>query len=107
MDKQREMFEAWQVESDRTDPMYLVYSAKDNRYALNNVQSDWDVWQAAIAAQWQPIETAPKVELKDLIVFNGEVQHGQWWEGYWINSLQEYMEPRPTMWHELPPEPTK
>lgn len=107
MDKQREMFEAWQIESGRTDPMWLGYNDEEKSYALNDVQAEWNAWQAAIAAQWQPIETAPKVELKDLIVFNGEVQHGQWWEGCWINSFQECMVPQPTMWHELPLEPTK
>lgn len=100
MDKQREMFEAWWQENRPS-----CWSA--DWYAKMQQDMAWRAWQAAIAAQWQPIETAPKVELKDLIVFNGKVQHGQWFEGYWINSFQEYMEPQPTMWHELPPEPTK
>lgn len=98
MDKQREMFEAW---------WKWNRPCHGEDYHPDMKHHAWNAWQAAIAAQWQPIETAPKVELKDLIVFNGEVQHGQWWEGYWINGFQEYMEPQPTMWHELPPEPTK
>ena len=104
MDKQREMFEA---EFHLFDLRTEQDEDGDLMYIDDLTQGAWLGWKAAIAAQWQPIEAAPKVELKDLIVFNGEVQHGQWWEGYWINSFQEYMEPQPTMWHELPPEPTK
>lgn len=55
---------------------------------------------------WQPIETAPRVELKDVILFDGHnVYAGQFWEGYWVDSLQDYADPQPTHWHPLPPPP--
>lgn len=57
--------------------------------------------------EWKTIDSAPKEEMRDLIVFNGEVRHGQWWEGYWIDSFQEYMEPQPTHWMPLPHPPAK
>lgn len=89
---QREAFEKW---------------CKYEGVKLHDEEADlcWNAWQAATANQWQPIDTAKKEEMRDLIVFNGEVRHGQWWEGYWIDSFQEYMEPQPTHWMPLPPAP--
>ena len=57
-------------------------------------------------SDWQPIETSPRIELDDIIVFNGKfVQCGQWWEGGWVDSLSEWIEPQPTHWMPLPQPP--
>lgn len=118
----RKAFEAWQLDTGRTDPMYLVYSDKDNRYALNNVQSDWDAWQAAwqaaLASQWQPIETAPKDGTPVLCVVAGFQpavaeyhENIGWWYGDddyppedWLICGDPY---EPTHWMPLPPDPAK
>lgn len=55
---------------------------------------------------WMPIVEAPKVELDDLIVFNGKiVQCGQYWEGGWVDSLSDWIEPQPTHFMPLPKAP--
>lgn len=55
---------------------------------------------------WQPIKTAPRVELEDIIVFNGVlVQAAQWWEGGWVDSACEWITVQPTHWMPLPPAP--
>lgn len=64
----------------------------------------------AIAAEkraqgWQPIETAPKVELAELILCNGKIVcAGSWWEGSW-STLHDYIDPQPTHWMPLPKPP--
>jgi len=123
MNTQREMFETWQLDSGRTDPMYLVYSEKDNRYALNNVQSDWDSWQAAIAAQednklsWQPIKTAPKDGTRIIIFserrgarearFYRENEEGAEWFDVIVGGGPVTHFYDATHWMPLPQEPNK
>lgn len=61
--------------------------------------------RADLAPQWQPIETAPREELEDLILFNGKVFVGGWWEGVWADSVSDYASPQPTHWMPLPQPP--
>ncbi len=55
--------------------------------------------------RWLPIETAPKEELVPLILFNGSVDAGSFWEGLWISSGHDMMIPQPSKWMPLPPAP--
>lgn len=56
--------------------------------------------------EWEPIETAPREEFKDLILFNGgNVCAGHYWEGYFVDSMGDYIEPQPTHWMPLPKPP--
>lgn len=61
--------------------------------------------EAAREDGWQPIETAPHVELAEVLLFNGsEVCAGGWWEGRWTTAHDE-IEPQPTHWRPLPAPP--
>lgn len=63
---------------------------------------------AEIERRWLPIEAAPRVELEDINVWNGVVvQCGMWWEGLWVSSTQDVIDPQPTHWTPLPAPPTK
>jgi|GEM_PF-2680264 len=58
------------------------------------------------ALRWRPINEAPKIELVDLVLFNGtDVKAGQYWEGYWVDSFSDYIDPQPTHYMPLPPAP--
>lgn len=49
----REEFEAWQVETGRTDPIWFGAASFDDRkreYVLDQINRDWIVWQASRAA---------------------------------------------------------
>lgn len=114
---QREAFEAWQLDTGRTDPMWLGRGDGGN-YGLNDVQAEWDVWQAAwqaaIASQWQPISTAPK-DGQAILVSDGIFCHCVEWNDefdWWAvddNKLGPFRlrGAAPTHWMPLPPEPTK
>lgn len=55
--------------------------------------------------KWQPIETAPKIELAEVVLWNGKtVCAGSWWEGSW-STLHDYIDPQPTHWMPLPEPP--
>ena len=55
---------------------------------------------------WQPIATAPREEFVDIIVYNGEyVCSAQYWEGRWVDSTSDEVDPIPTHWMPLPPGP--
>lgn len=52
-EKMRKDFERWQVEADDgplTDPMWLDWDAETNRYGLNDIQAQWETWQASRAS---------------------------------------------------------
>lgn len=54
--------------------------------------------------KWQPIETAPRVELEDVIGFDGEkVFAMQWFEGKWTDTFADIVHPK--SWHPLPAQP--
>lgn len=58
------------------------------------------------AMQWKPISEAPKEELVDSVLFNGDdVKAGQYWEGHWVDSFCDYLDPQPTHYMPLPPAP--
>lgn len=54
---------------------------------------------------WQPIETAPKIEFAEILLWNGkDVKAGSWWEGRWVDWYDD-IQPQPTHWTPLPPPP--
>jgi hypothetical protein len=66
--------------------------------------------------EWQPIETAPKIDEKQIIIYNGDaVQSGYWHEDYgWVSSIEtssgfNYANiiDNPTHWMPLPAPPTQ
>lgn len=117
---QREAFEAWQLDAGRTDPMWLGRGDGGN-YGLNDVQAEWEVWQAAwqaaLASQWHPIDTVPKDGTAVLAVVSGfqpvvvefHPDCGLWYgdgnrpSEEWLDGTYEY---KPDYWMPLPPEPT-
>lgn len=123
---QREAFEAWQLDTGRTDPIWLDRGDGGN-YGLNDVQAEWEewqaAWQAALASQWQPIQTAPKDGTAILLweQYSTNPFVGYWQDGGW-NACLEHVEAHGgwdgaiavglivmpvTHWMPLPPEPTK
>lgn len=115
MDKQREMFEAWY--GDNYSPYALKSWNGDDKYYSNlDTELAWQAWQAAIAAQWQPIETAPK-DGTAILAYTAEGQcEVSWLHGEWLQSpcYSTYdgcgaavLLCPPTHWMPLPPEPTK
>jgi hypothetical protein len=99
------------VEVERT-----YFTRKDWKVLQNYMEADeamstalgmenWNLRQER-AGEWQPIETAPRNEFSDLILFGPDgVFAGQWWEGGWVNSMQEWVDLPPTHWRPLPPPP--
>lgn len=93
-----------------TEEQYLSsdgwVSMRDRDLAALEVDMANPITEPAPMQVWQPIETAPKEELKDIIVFNGkDVQCAQWWEGGWIDSSLDWMVEQPTHWMPLPSAP--
>lgn len=125
---QREAFEAWQLDIGRTDPMWLGRGDGGN-YGLNDVQAEWEAWQAAwqaaLASQWQPIETLPvkqMLESCEMFVVRGFNVEGIATGTYTTDAYAVWLESDcgcchkfarwkhnfpPTHWMPLPPEPTK
>lgn len=129
MGKKREIFEAWY--SKHCEPGIGHWFVRDkhnsDEYYMSHTQTAWDAWQAAIAAQWLPIETAPK-NGDVIILYNaGDVAAG-WWHPHIHNGVaydwcfiedvdvdeDQRIVPNawlkkhpPTHWMPLPPEPTK
>lgn len=122
MDKQREMFEDWQLDTGRTDPLHLGYIEDKGRYALNVVQGEWEVWQAAQKAQWQPIENPPD-PYTEVIVWPYPTDYcmtaeygcipgrrgvkGWYHQEYETGCGVNYDECFPKFWMPLPQEPTE
>ena len=102
MDKQREMFEAWvEGEFDKSGPQ---------KHTLDMM---FKAWQAAIAAQWQPIETAPENEpflgvldcAGDRIICT--MRYAVAKQKNSVPDSGDFHRERVTHWMLLPPEPTK
>ena len=56
-------------------------------------------------SEWEPIESAPRIELAEIILWNGKaVCAGTWWEGSW-STLHDYIDPQPTHWMPVPNPP--
>lgn len=115
MDKQREMFEAWY--SKYCDPGFADWFKRDafdsNEYDMSHTQTAWDAWQAALASQWQPIETAPKDGERILGWCQVEADVVYWRR---VNGEHRWMSDAavdfgghetPTHWMPLPPDPAK
>lgn len=114
MDKQREMFEAWvEGEFDKSGPQ---------KHTLDMM---FKAWQAAIAAQWQPIDTLPVKQLlatREMFIVRGFGVEGVSIMPYTTDAYAVWLESdcgchskfarwkhnfQPTHWMPLPPEPTK
>jgi hypothetical protein len=104
---QREAFEAW-WQDNRPSCWHADW------FTQTMQDLAWKSWQAALASQWQPIETAPKDGTVILASLPGsDVPHSVRWHNMkrgWCLSwdgwkLGEYSQP--THWQPLPPEPTK
>lgn len=116
MDRQREMFEAWYSKhcEPGVGPWFVRDKDNSDEYYMSHTQTAWDAWQAAIAAQWQPIETAPKDGTAILAMLPGsDISHSiRWneinrgwcltWDGWKLGQYNQ-----PTRWMPMPPEPTK
>lgn len=106
MDKQREMFEAWWQENRPS-----CWPA--DWYAKMQQDMAWRAWQAAIAAQWQPIETAPENEpflgvldcAGDRIICT--MRYAVAKQKNSVPDSGDFHRERVTHWMPLPPEPTK
>ena len=60
--------------------------------------------EAAREDAWQPIETAPRAELEDIIASDGQAVFAvQWFDGQWVNSFSDIV--HPTHWRPLPDPP--
>jgi len=60
--------------------------------------------EAAREDAWQPIETAPRAELEDLIASDGQTVFAvQWFDGQWVNSFSDIV--HPTHWRPIPAPP--
>lgn len=50
IEKMREEFKHWESEADdgpQTDPMWLMFDLDLNQFALVEIQSRWEAWQAS------------------------------------------------------------
>lgn len=114
---QRELFEKWA----KNPPMEFYLARHDDtaawpgNYKDYHVECAWQAWQAAIAAQWQPISTAPE-DGTSILAYTAEGQCEASWHGLWVQSpcYATYdgcgaadLLCDPTHWMPLPPEPTK
>lgn len=105
---QREAFEAWYGEN------YSQYALKNwDGTCYSNLDTDlaWKSWQAALASQWQPIETAPKGV--DILASRGfgkpPVVAGYFEETKEWLAFDDPFTPLRGLkfWQPLPPEPAK
>lgn len=55
-------------------------------------------------AEWQPIETAPKGEDNEIVIWNGEHYYlGVWYTDHWSDEEGEI--DHPILWTPIPPLP--
>lgn len=118
---QREAFEAW-WQDNRPSCWHADWYTKMMRDLAESA------WQAALASQWQPIETAPK-DGTEMILSNGVAVQQGWWidnpggtteyrdaDGNYVGQHDDEgylgwwdvgggMLPEPTHWMPLPPSP--
>lgn len=57
------------------------------------------------ALEWKPIESASREEHHVILLFNGEVIPGWFWEGMWVSCWHDPLDPPPTKWMRLPSPP--
>lgn len=118
---QREAFEAWYEEHCK--PGVGNWFARDvdnnDEYYMSHTQTAWDAWQAALASQWQPIDTLPVKQMREsreMFVVRGFNVEGMSTGPYttdpycvWIGIEDELARwPHrfpPTHWLPLPPAP--
>ena len=123
MDKQRELFEKWCESAGYT--VRQIIKLPGDVYASRTVNSLWEAWKAAIAAQWQPIETLPVKQLlatKEMFIVRGFGVDGVSTMPYTTDAYAVWLESdcgcrykfarwkhnfQPTHWMPLQPEPTK
>lgn len=115
MDKQREMFEAWYSKhcEPGVGPWFVRDKDNSDEYYMSHTQTAWDAWQAAIAAQWQSIETAPEDEpflgvldcAGDRIICT--MRYAVAKQKNSVPDSGDFHRERVTHWMPLPPEPTK
>ena len=87
MDKQREMFEDW------FESTYITHNLGYSKLDM------FAAWQAALKAQWQPIETAPAGE--SILIYQSKFKR----VSLAINDGFEWK--HATHWMPLPQEPTE
>lgn len=83
---EREKFEAWVK-----NPHMLDKSTSPDdcgQYTHPWTIGAWKGWQAAIANQWQPIETAPKDGTEIILCGDGRVTSGQWVPERWPTASE-------------------
>lgn len=57
---------------------------------------------------WQNMASSPPEEMRVIQVWNGKiVTSGSLFEGYYVDHLQDYMEPQPLLWKHLSKPPTE
>lgn len=108
MDKQREMFEEWLKSQGKSNER-----SHAGPYFSYGADIAWQAWQAAIAAQWQPIETAPENEpflgvldcAGDRIICT--MRYAVAKQKNSVPDSGDFHRERVTHWMPLPPEPTK
>ena len=113
---QREAFEAWYEEHCKPGVGNWFARDADNNdeYYMSHTQTAWEAWQAALASQWQPIETAPK-DGTSFLAFTAEGQCEVLWDGFRWSQVPCYstydgcgsavLLCDPTHWMPLPPNP--
>lgn len=82
----REEFEAWQVKTGRTDPIWFGAASFDDRkreYVLDQINRDWIVWQAS--------RTALKVEMPPRVTAEDVAEHLEKAEQHWANENSNNM----------------
>lgn len=113
LDQTRAAFEAWHTQK------HFALGGLNGQYELQSVWDRWELWQAAIASRWQPIETAPK-DGQEVILRRGKRVGSAMWvhwpstdfeeagEGWSIGFDSESWdgENAPTEWQPLPAPPT-
>lgn len=113
---QRELFEKWfESEMLGNDDWFRRDDEFTDEYYRLDTRSAWHAWQAAIAAQWQQIDSAPK-DGTSILAYTAEGQCEVSWHGCWMQSPcystydgcgSAVLLCEPTHWMPLPPEPTK
>ena len=88
-----------------SDLMRWVKAQADDPNANPRFRELLAALEAAREDAWQPIETAPRAELEDLIASDGQTVFAvQWFDGQWVNSFSDIV--HPTHWRPIPAPPS-